>query len=183
MRGLGRETELVPRGPTLVPQTIGPGHLYLGGFTDLENLRGLNALDIGAIVSLHFHPYDSYYLSIYTRSPKSRLYIHEISDTVDGNLTAGLDKGVAFIADHLRKGTNVFVHCYAGRSRSVCMVLATLCAAEDPIVTLDVALQRVGSVRPIIAPNIGLLRQVHRWLYTRTPTSAVHTRRRLSATI
>ncbi|XP_053305447.1 phosphatidylglycerophosphatase and protein-tyrosine phosphatase 1 [Spea bombifrons] len=59
-----------------------------------------------------------------------------------------LQKGVAFLHEHRKKGNSVYIHCKAGRSRSATMVAAYL--IERHKWTPDSAEAFIASIRPHI---------------------------------
>ena len=75
-------------------------------------------------------------------------------DDIDSEqLQPELDEGVLFIENALTKGGVVLVHCTAGRSRSVAVVVAYLIRHRK--LTYDDALLHVQSIRPWATPNKG----------------------------
>lgn len=61
-------------------------------------------------------------------------------------------EGLAFVLEHLKSGT-VLVHCHAGKSRSVALVLGVL-AQMHPEEDEESLICRLLEIRPIAAPNI-----------------------------
>ncbi len=66
-----------------------------------------------------------------------------------------LDQGADFIAEQVRAGRKVLVHCHEGVSRSVTMVLAYLIAHRG--LTLAQAYRRIVFNRPVAHPHPSLL--------------------------
>jgi dual specificity phosphatase 12 len=62
-------------------------------------------------------------------------------------------EAIAFIKEGINKGGGVFVHCYAGVSRSASTVIAYLMAEHN--MTFYEAMSFVRKRRHIINPNIG----------------------------
>eukprot|EP00929_Paragymnodinium_shiwhaense_P046657 TRINITY_DN23746_c0_g1_i3.p1 TRINITY_DN23746_c0_g1~~TRINITY_DN23746_c0_g1_i3.p1 ORF type:complete len:396 (-),score=42.52 TRINITY_DN23746_c0_g1_i3:401-1528(-) len=87
-----------------------------------------------------------------------------VEPVVDGATTA-VEAGLSLTERTLRaSGPNrVFVHCMAGRSRSVTLVVAYLLQHHrDSFPTLGAALTHVLQQRPIAFPNLGFLHQLQR---------------------
>lgn len=65
--------------------------------------------------------------------------------------------GIRFIHRNVRRGNRVYVHCFAGMSRSVFLVCCYLMLTEG--ITFDEAVGRVRDIRPIANPHPGLWNQ------------------------
>lgn len=74
------------------------------------------------------------------------------------NLLPHLPDAIAFIKAAIQKGGNVFVHCYAGVSRSASTIIAFL-MMEKKMGFIEAA-NYVRKQRPVIFPNIGFQRQL-----------------------
>ena len=94
---------------------------------------------------------------------------HHLGDLTDrhGNpipsrgLEDYLDDATAFIAAHIRRGC-VLVHCGAGKSRSVAVVVAYLCRFAG--MSLSEALAFVAARRPGACPAPCFVEAIKRWL-------------------
>lgn len=84
-----------------------------------------------------------------------------LSDASDADLSKHLYSAVRFIDEARAKHGCVLVHCMAGISRSVAIVVAYLAWKLDWDV--DTALEHVRRVRPRACPNSGFLAQLHAW--------------------
>ncbi|XP_058082294.1 dual specificity protein phosphatase 1-like isoform X1 [Magnolia sinica] len=82
----------------------------------------------------------------------------EVLDSPDTNLEQHFDECFDFIDEAKRAGGGVLVHCFAGRSRSVTVVVAYLMKKHQ--MSLSQALDLVRSKRPQIAPNHGFILQL-----------------------
>lgn len=94
------------------------GSLYISNVEAAENIATLRRLKIGAVLTCA----KGHQLS----HPRSVVPYYKYVPAVDSescDLSADFDKAVDFIVDTLKK-TNVLVHCLAGVSRSVSMVIA-----------------------------------------------------------
>lgn len=76
-------------------------------------------------------------------------------------ISAYLDDATAFIAQHIQRGC-VLVHCGAGKSRSVAVVVAYLCRYAG--MSLSEALAFVAARRPGACPAPCFLEAIKRWL-------------------
>ncbi|XP_006644194.1 dual specificity protein phosphatase 1B-like isoform X2 [Oryza brachyantha] len=82
----------------------------------------------------------------------------EVLDSPDIDLAKYFDECLGFIDESISSGGNVLVHCFAGRSRSVTIVVAYLMKKHQ--MSLESALSLVRSKRPQVAPNEGFLSQL-----------------------
>ncbi|XP_074562844.1 dual specificity protein phosphatase 1-like, partial [Curcuma longa] len=79
-------------------------------------------------------------------------------DTPETELDKHFDECFNFIDEGRSSGGSVLVHCFAGMSRSVTIVLAYLMKKNH--ITLHEALSLVRSKRPHVAPNHGFMTQL-----------------------
>ncbi|RCU61423.1 hypothetical protein SETIT_J000700v2 [Setaria italica] len=82
----------------------------------------------------------------------------EVLDSPDTDLLKHFDECFSFIDEAISSGGNVLVHCFAGRSRSVTIVVAYLMKKHQ--MSLESALSLVRSKRPQVAPNEGFISQL-----------------------
>ncbi|PKA54914.1 Dual specificity protein phosphatase 1 [Apostasia shenzhenica] len=85
----------------------------------------------------------------------------EVLDTPDTNLKEHFDECFSFIDEARQCGGGVLVHCFAGRSRSVTIVIAYLMKKHR--MCLSQAFSIVKSKRPQIAPNVGFMVQLQNY--------------------
>ncbi|QDZ25544.1 dual specificity phosphatase [Chloropicon primus] len=83
-----------------------------------------------------------------------------VYDKSTDNIEDEFVKSNAFIRSALDQGGAVFVHCYAGQSRSVTLVVAWLIETGF---TLEEALAKVRKARPSARPNSGFMEQLERF--------------------
>ena len=81
--------------------------------------------------------------------------------TYGNDLDTFLDDATSFIAAHIRRGC-VLVHCGAGKSRSVAVVVAYLCRYAG--MSLTEALAFVSAHRPGACPAPCFIEAIKRWL-------------------
>lgn len=82
-------------------------------------------------------------------------------ETYGNDLDTFLDDATSFIAAHIRRGC-VLVHCGAGKSRSVAVVIAYLCRYAG--MSLTEALAFVSARRPSACPAPCFIEAIKRWL-------------------
>lgn len=125
--------------------------LFLGSVGTANNKDALKSLNITHILTVAgklppAHPGDFVYKII------------DVIDKEDVNLKQYFDECFDFIDEAKRHGRGVLVHCFAGKSRSVTVVVAYL--MKTLRMSLSEALQHVKSKRPQAAPNPGFIRQL-----------------------
>ncbi|KAJ3669617.1 hypothetical protein LUZ60_011567 [Juncus effusus] len=82
----------------------------------------------------------------------------DVLDSPETNLAEYFEECFNFIDEAKAAGGNVLVHCFAGRSRSVTIVVAYLMKKHQ--MSLGSSLSLVRSKRPLAAPNAGFFRQL-----------------------
>jgi protein-tyrosine phosphatase len=80
-----------------------------------------------------------------------------LKDETSQDLKFCFDECFQFIENHLKNGNSVLIHCMAGKSRSVSIVLAFLIYKKW---TLQEALKLVLKKRSNISPNLGFFSQL-----------------------
>lgn len=133
-----------------MPCEIEPG-LFLGSVGAASNKSVLKNLNITHVLLVAnalepAYPRDFKYKQV------------EVLDSVDTNLAQHFEECFSFIDEAKREGGGVLVHCFAGRSRSVTVILAYLMRTHH--MSLSEALELVRSKRPQAAPNQGFLLQL-----------------------
>ncbi|CAO2838427.1 unnamed protein product [Amaranthus hypochondriacus] len=136
-----------------VPCEIEEG-LFLGSLGAANNKDALKRQNVTHILIVAgsippFHPRDFTYKVI------------EVADSEDIDLAQYFDECIDFIDEAKNSGDGVLVHCFAGRSRSVTIVLAYLIKKRG--MTLSQALEYVRSKRPQASPNGGFIRQLENY--------------------
>lgn len=81
-----------------------------------------------------------------------------IKDSRESNLIEHFDEVADWIEKTRLEDGKSLVHCVAGVSRSVSLVIAYLMKYAD--MTLKAAFQHVRSVRPQVRPNLGFFKQL-----------------------
>lgn len=125
--------------------------LYLGSVgaaynkEELLNLRITHILVVANTIEAPY-PCDFQYKQI------------EVRDSADVNLEEYFDACFAFIDEAKQSGGAVLIHCFAGRSRSVTVVVAYLMKTYR--MSFYHALELVKSKRPQAAPNPGFIMQL-----------------------
>jgi protein-tyrosine phosphatase len=98
---------------------------------------------------------DPTYPGGYHRHAGVKYFVAAAEDTPTYDIRLDVVKAVKFIQDGVKNGERVLVHCHAGVSRSVTVVLAYLMISRD--CNLSTALKVVTSARPIARPNPGFM--------------------------
>ena len=119
--------------------------LYIGDINDASNLQKLKNENIKYIVNVTAD------IPIYFQKEFNYLRI-PIDDHCSANISQYIQPAVDYIDLNIQKG-NVFVHCYAGISRSASIIIAYLILKKN--YTYSDAYNLLKSKRPIIHPNSG----------------------------
>lgn len=94
-------------------------------------------------------------------TPQMILAFWDIEATIAGGPDiAQVEKGLAFVMDHIREG-DVVIHCSAGISRSTALALGVLSILK-PYKNEDELIELLLKIRPIAAPNIVVVDMVDR---------------------
>lgn len=127
-----------------------PG-IYLGDEYDASNWNALMRNNIHYILNTAYNVPNKF-----TDKPQikyKRLDLHDNpSQCLDNDMLEG---AFAFINNALVRNLKVLIHCQAGRSRSVAIVLAYLIKHKS--MTLNDAYMYVKDRRPCICPNLGFM--------------------------
>lgn len=167
----------------------GPDDLYVGGLWALRRSDSLAELRVSHVLSVvgfstaDLRNFRDEPWAQYAGSDGPQHLVIDVDDVEDANLLIEMPRAVAFIDAGLRSGGAVFVHCAAGKSRSVSAVVAYLLwrrpSLFDPNVvgstdggqgdrprgeTADEAVRNavahVQRTRPMAEPNDGFLAQL-----------------------
>ncbi|CAD8057967.1 unnamed protein product [Paramecium sonneborni] len=126
------------------------GNLYVGGY---ESLQRLTQKRIGAVLSAvwtgHFKP-----------DKDLKHLVIEADDCPTYDMSKHFEKAVQFIHENLQT-TNVLVHCAAGISRSVCLIIAYMIKIHK--MKPQEALIKIKKTRPWAGPNDGFTQQLEKY--------------------
>ncbi|KAF9346680.1 hypothetical protein BGX26_001801 [Mortierella sp. AD094] len=129
--------------------------LYLGGdLVEEEQILELERLGIKRVLNMAVNCDDLLWIERAGEDNRSYLKVG-LLDHVDQDLKAGLDKAIKFIGSST---TPVYVHCQAGKSRSVATVIGYL--IQEHKWPLKKAYDHVVERRRIMSPNIGFVSQL-----------------------
>ncbi|OQR96994.1 hypothetical protein ACHHYP_12867 [Achlya hypogyna] len=135
-------------------------HLYLGSIGAGANYDGLVSMNISHVLvaseTIEFLFQDKPEGFVYTRVA--------VADLPTASIDKHFSESNAIIERARHTGGKVLVHCFAGKSRSVTLVLAYLMTYQG--LSLDAALALVHSVRPQAQPNQGFMRQLEAFAQT-----------------
>jgi len=127
--------------------------LVVGGALFPGDLDALRALGVSSVLSLCAEYRDDAHPSV---------FMHRIPCYDDLAVSEErLDEAVRWIDERVGRGEKVYVHCAAGRGRSVSVVVAWL--VKRYALTTDAALARVQSVRRAARPTPWQLAAVRRF--------------------
>ncbi|XP_076909514.1 dual specificity protein phosphatase 1-like [Bidens hawaiensis] len=135
-----------------IPSQIEEG-LYLGSVEAANNKTLLKSLNITHILTVAS--------SIPPPFPNDFSYkTLDVHDRGDVNIAQFFDDCFSYITEAKRTGS-VLVHCFAGRSRSVSVVVAYLTKRHG--MSSSKALKLVKSKRSVAAPNAGFILQLQNY--------------------
>ncbi|KAJ3690172.1 hypothetical protein LUZ61_019336 [Rhynchospora tenuis] len=125
--------------------------LYLGSVGAALNKDKLKELNITHVLTVA--------RSLQPAYPNEFIYKKiDVLDSPETRLEDYFEECINFIDEAIRTGGNVLVHCFAGRSRSVTIVVAYLMKKHR--MTREAAFSLVISKRTLAAPNSGFIRQL-----------------------
>ncbi|XP_035268280.1 dual specificity protein phosphatase 22-B-like isoform X2 [Anguilla rostrata] len=130
--------------------------LYLGNFKDARDREQLARNNITHILSIHDSAAPQLQEMTYLCIPAA--------DLPTQNLTQHFKDSIAFMHESRLKGEGCLVHCLAGVSRSVTLVVAYIMTVTE--LGWQDALAAVRVARPCAGPNIGFLRQLEEFQNT-----------------
>ncbi|EGN94885.1 hypothetical protein SERLA73DRAFT_187970, partial [Serpula lacrymans var. lacrymans S7.3] len=144
--------------PVFMVSTILPNFLYLGPELTLpEHVEELKALGIKRILNIAAECDDDHGLRL--REVFERYVRIPMQDTVEeDNISRGLREACDVLDEAHLFGAGTYVHCKAGKSRSVTAVIAYLIHANHW--TLSRAYSFVTERRKGISPNIGFVSEL-----------------------
>ncbi|XP_051533544.1 dual specificity protein phosphatase 10-like [Myxocyprinus asiaticus] len=149
---LSDESVMTPDVENAVISAILP-FLYLGNERDAQDLDLLLRLNIGYVVNVTSH-LPLYHLDTglvrYKRLPAT--------DNSKQNLRQYFEEVFEFIEEAHQCGRGVLVHCQAGVSRSVTIVIAYL--MKHTLMTMTDAYKYVRGRRPVVSPNLNFMGQL-----------------------
>ncbi|CAD8137841.1 unnamed protein product [Paramecium octaurelia] len=126
------------------------GNLYVGGYDSLKMVpeKGIGAV-LSAVWTGHFKP-----------DEKLKYLLIEADDAPTYDMSKHFEKAVKFIHESLQT-TNVLVHCAAGISRSVCLIIAYMIKIHK--MKPQDALTKIRQTRPWAGPNVGFTEQLEKY--------------------
>ncbi|KAF9927153.1 hypothetical protein FBU30_003468 [Linnemannia zychae] len=132
---------------------IMPDFLYLGGeLVEEGQIEELAQLGIKRVLNMAVNCDDDLWIQRYGRSGYLKVGLR---DHVDQDLKDSLDEAIKFIAS---SKTPIYVHCQAGKSRSVATVIGYL--IQEHRWPLKRAYDHVVERRRCMSPNIGFVSQL-----------------------
>ena len=128
------------------------GGLYLGNLEAAMNTEELKKRRITSVLTVAAGS-----MLTYKKEDVANHMIIEAMDTISYNLSEHFEAAIEFIEKNLEKG-NVYVHCFAGVSRSSTIVIAYLMKLRKK--SASEIFKYVKSKRDIISPNRGFFKQL-----------------------
>ena len=137
-------------------------HLFLSNWDTSNNIDIIKKYNIRAVITPETRPKPAYILDFYKKNNIDFMYIF-LYDSSDSDIEKYFDTTYSFINNHISRGENVLVHCWAGVSRSATIVLnymlkkfydnknSNICACNSMKTILSYASQK----RPVLNPNDG----------------------------
>lgn len=129
----------------------GVGGLYLGNLNGAKDVKKLKECKVTAVLTVAAQAGLKY---------TKKDFEHKIipaEDSASFNLLKHFDEALEFMTEHMKKGS-VYVHCFAGISRSATIVIAYL--MKENGWPMEAAFKFVIKKRNIISPNPGFERQL-----------------------
>ncbi|CAD8055049.1 unnamed protein product [Paramecium sonneborni] len=126
------------------------GNLYVGGYDSLEQLGEKR---IGAVLS-------AVWIGDFKPDANLKHLIIEADDCSSYDMSQHFEKAINFINENLQT-TNVLVHCAAGISRSVCLIIAYMIKQHG--MKPQEALIQIRKTRPWAGPNQGFQEQLEKY--------------------
>jgi len=150
--------------------------IFLSNLRSSQNEGLLRTHNIRAVVNACV-VYELCNLPAYRRLDGIEYLMLGIDDTPDSDLTRAICLSQGFIDRHLLNGHNVLVHCQAGQSRSVSLIIAYLILHHERFLAgapqlgeglleeqnplLQAALGIILRAKPDAGPNLGFLDQLN----------------------
>ncbi|XP_063937428.1 dual specificity protein phosphatase 1 isoform X1 [Daucus carota subsp. sativus] len=135
-----------------VPCQIEEG-LYLGSIGAANNKSALRSLNITHVLTV---------ASLKPPYPNEFKYkIVDVQDQPDVSISRYFDDCFGFIDEAREMGGKILVHCFAGISRSVTIIVAYLIKTHK--LSCSEALEHVKSKRSVASPNPGFLLQLQKF--------------------
>jgi protein-tyrosine phosphatase len=136
-------------------------NMYLGNYDKLFDTNWFHNNNIKVIIDLIRYP-GNYNPNPFSRSSNSIQYFHfPLSDHPKENAFQYYPQIRKILQNAEAQHKNVYVHCFAGISRSATMVLAYLMDRHN--LSLPKAYNYVKNRRQIIQPNEGFIHQLRNW--------------------
>ncbi|THD18107.1 Dual specificity protein phosphatase 10 [Fasciola hepatica] len=131
--------------------------LIIGNARDAQNLELLRRVGITHIINV------TETVPLPFKRSVPFIYLHlPASDTTNQDLRPSFDRAVQFIDEARKRNGIVLVHCQAGVSRSVAIVMAYLIHSTKKYTVLN-ALEFVQNQRPVAGPNLHFMGQLQRY--------------------
>ena len=143
-------------------------NVFVSNWDTSNNIDILKMYNIKAVLTIETRPKPEKILNYYTYNNIDFGYIY-LPDIYYANISEYFDSTFQFIENHTSRGENVLVHCWAGISRSVTIILNYVLKKYylkykhwgiDPEIMINNTILNLRHGRPIINPNSGFLEQL-----------------------
>lgn len=130
------------------------GDICVGGYLRAADADFVRANGFKRIVKMFAD--DGTYPGGFHRHQGVKYYVAAADDVATYDIRADIVGAIKFIIEGVNAQEKILIHCHAGISRSVTIVVAYLMICRGQ--TLQTALGAVRKVRPIANPNPGFMR-------------------------
>lgn len=132
-----------------ITDAIIDGFLYLGDLECVDTIENYGITHVISLLNRHtFNP----------DIPEENHLMFDVSDSPDQTLVHVFPAAFSFLEKCKENNQKVLVHCSAGVSRSATVVIAYMMYSHG--MTLKQAYLYVKSMRPVIYPNKGFMKQL-----------------------
>lgn len=142
-------------------------HLFISNWEQSNNIITIEKHNIKAVLTIETLPKPTNIVDYYHKNNIDFLFLY-LHDFPIEDISQFFEKSYNFINYHIKKGNNVLVHCRAGVSRSVTLVLnfiirkmyETKKIKVCPCYVLNYALYLIKQKRHVANPNEGFMKQL-----------------------
>jgi protein-tyrosine phosphatase len=145
-------------------------NIYISDWDSSNNIPLINETKIKAVLTVVNMPKPNDILEYYKQNDIDYMHIY-VSDYPDQDINRFFSPSYDFIKKHIDKNENVLVHCHAGMSRSVIIVMNYIIRVlyetktiidvyPDPMTMINNVLKHIRMTRYIANPNEGFIKQL-----------------------
>lgn len=141
-------------------------YLFISNWNTSNNPNVIKKYNIKAVITLETIDKPKDIIDFYKNNEIDFMYI-KLYDDPNSDISKYFDSTYSFIDSHIKQKKNVLVHCMAGISRSVTIVLNYILKkkyelnyVKNPYTIVDDIINYVRTKRYIINPNTGFIKQL-----------------------